>query len=732
MASRLYRGLKWLYNTFKMGYFAPLLILISYTLLGAIIFKALEHDEDQRRRNFYRNESEYAVNQVLDRMLEVRCHDGLLKQLNRVEQIRHAQDALFWFLDHLNLTAVIEERSDASPWTWWGSMFYAGQLYTTIGYGFPIVKTVPGQVVSIFYIMIGIPIFLIILKDVGRLMSRGPPQILQAPEKLADCRDDGADTQILTVVQGPGISQFQQTLKIDLGTESEALATEEKEQRILALNGRSKIEKAELDPVKQNRLNQRAEMSFPIPIALAILSMWILFSAALFCIWETEWGYLTSVYFFFVSISTVGLGDIYPSKPDMMIFNFILILVGLALLSMCFNLIQLTVERFLDRLIDEYIEEIEKMADIVHQDDPATEHAMPFEFKMTTGNLLQVPFRKVAEPQGLFSEVKSFVAEKIAENLIASRLGDEDSDSERDKEEAEEEEVADYKGQADDGMADDVEKTGSAAASRKGSVTGQLFHSPRRVQKHAKRPVLRTIQTLEKIRPHRGDFRSVVFSKFVASDRLARLMEDPARTQSDKKKTVSISCQTEPEPKMRRLCGRKSRDSISTVNTCDSIISTTPYKDIYFDYTTDISANEAALNNKSTLSILRIDDEEPILQSALMRLRSPPKIRLPAGLPSGSRRFHRPLRPTPSSPGCMETDNSMRDSGGPSPLHDTRSLPSSEFTRLQNLCGLLPNDFTRQKRRVSLDSPSHGYRSNSSIDDSMFEKAKEPSNVQFH
>lgn len=42
--------------------------------------------------------------------------------------------------------------------------------------------------------------------------------------------------------------------------------------------------------------------SFPIPWALTILIVWILFSAALFCIWESEWGYINSVYFFFVSI----------------------------------------------------------------------------------------------------------------------------------------------------------------------------------------------------------------------------------------------------------------------------------------------------------------------------------------------------------------------------------------------------------------------------------------------
>lgn len=42
--------------------------------------------------------------------------------------------------------------------------------------------------------------------------------------------------------------------------------------------------------------------SFPIPMALTILILWIAFSAAMFCLWETEWGFFTSVYFFFVSI----------------------------------------------------------------------------------------------------------------------------------------------------------------------------------------------------------------------------------------------------------------------------------------------------------------------------------------------------------------------------------------------------------------------------------------------
>lgn len=49
---------------------------------------------------------------------------------------------------------------------------FACRKYFFKGYGLPVAKTRAGQIASIFYIMIGIPIFLIILKDVGRLLSK--------------------------------------------------------------------------------------------------------------------------------------------------------------------------------------------------------------------------------------------------------------------------------------------------------------------------------------------------------------------------------------------------------------------------------------------------------------------------------------------------------------------------------------------------------------------------------
>lgn len=92
-------------------------------------------------------------------------------------------------------------------------------------------------------------------------------------------------------------------------------------ERLQAKKELEKLQKEGADQKGADRkgADQQLPQQFPIPWALTILIVWILFSAALFCIWETEWGYMTSIYFFFVSISTVGLGDLVPTNPDMMV-----------------------------------------------------------------------------------------------------------------------------------------------------------------------------------------------------------------------------------------------------------------------------------------------------------------------------------------------------------------------------------------------------------------------------
>ncbi|CAD6197101.1 unnamed protein product [Caenorhabditis auriculariae] len=606
---KIYQRLKWVYQKFKLSAWMPFVALIAYTILGAHIFMTFEQGPDIQARQDYRNRTSYAMEQVLERMLEVKCHDKM-SMANKNMQVDHAKEAILWFLDHLNLNVVIEERTDDTPWTWLGSMFYAGQLYTTIGYGYPTTRTVGGRVASIFYILFGIPIFLIILKDIGSLLSRALRKLYK---KLRVSKRKIAQTAPMRRLSIPPIPIF--NVKSLDKNDLEA--------------GKDVENATEFDPMKQNALNKKlhADNSFPIPLALTILILWILFSAALFNMWEPEWGFLTSVYFFFVSISTVGLGDIIFSNPDRMIYTFMLILLGLALLSMCFNLIQAALERFLDRLLDEYIEEIEKMAEIVTQDDGLNEQAMPLEFKMT-GNLLSLPMKRVTNTTGFISEAKGWMAERIANNLIASRLHGvkEESESEGEEEKEAESEISQgspYKM----AKAHEVTVKDGIPSSRRDSRTSIGSNRAKLSRSHhlrQNRPLLNTIRTLEKIKPSHNDFKSIIFSKFVQSEQLNRLVDESVA--NSKKAMTTVSCQTdvsssveEREKKpFRRMRSIHSTSSFSTnytnsmvVNDDESLMSAA-FCDMKFDFHTETSTPPSIHRQPSSQSVSKLDDEDVV------------------------------------------------------------------------------------------------------------------------
>uniref|UniRef100_A0A915MF91 Potassium channel domain-containing protein n=1 Tax=Meloidogyne javanica TaxID=6303 RepID=A0A915MF91_MELJA len=469
-------------------------------------------------------------------MLEVRCENGL-EDTDKALQNRHVKEHLFWLMDYLNLTQVIEERSENSPWTWMGAMFYAGQLYTTIGYGLPATQTSGGRLASIIYIMIGIPLFLIILAEVGKLLSRGLRKLYKKMHKMKRIPEAARKmsepmkaiyhmtTSLASTAVGPLALQI-----LNANNEEEKLEAKRKAE-IKALAKASKGEKK----------------SFPIPWALTILIVWILFSAALFCIWESEWGYINSVYFFFVSISTVGLGDLVPTKPDMMIVNFFMILIGLALLSMCVNLIQEALQKLIERLIEQYIDEIEKIAAVVTNNEinEFTEELEPFNVGEINEISLPIATLNIEQPRivvenggGIGRTVKDWFAEK-ASNSTPTREG----------------------------------------------ISSQKRHKkpPKLPKDYAgallkfSAPTMQAIRAIESYRLKNGqignDFKSRLFAAFATNQRFAEIVENNA---PPPKKMVSSSIQTSPRQspihsipqkswKLRRLgCGIESLDSTSS------------------------------------------------------------------------------------------------------------------------------------------------------------------------
>ena len=91
-----------------------------------------------------------------------------------------------------------------------------------------------------------------------------------------------------------------------------------------------------------------AKISVPLTITVGVIAGYIFFGTVLFALWEKEWDTLIASYFCFITISTIGFGDIVPEGAKFerdgdefqMIMCAIYMLFGMAILSMCFSLIQ--------------------------------------------------------------------------------------------------------------------------------------------------------------------------------------------------------------------------------------------------------------------------------------------------------------------------------------------------------------------------------------------------------
>lgn len=82
------------------------------------------------------------------------------------------------------------------------------------------------------------------------------------------------------------------------------------------------------------------EFNLPISLALFILITYILLGAGMYSMWET-WSFFESFYFVFISMSTIGFGDYVPNHPIFMMCSIVYLVFGLALTSMCINVVQL-------------------------------------------------------------------------------------------------------------------------------------------------------------------------------------------------------------------------------------------------------------------------------------------------------------------------------------------------------------------------------------------------------
>lgn len=80
------------------------------------------------------------------------------------------------------------------------------------------------------------------------------------------------------------------------------------------------------------------KFNLPPIVAITIAFLYIFLGAFLYTRWE-DWSFMEAFYFTFISLCTIGFGDVVPAHPKFFLASSVYLLFGLALVAMVINVI---------------------------------------------------------------------------------------------------------------------------------------------------------------------------------------------------------------------------------------------------------------------------------------------------------------------------------------------------------------------------------------------------------
>ncbi|VDM25840.1 unnamed protein product [Toxocara canis] len=283
------------YNNYGLKHVVLLLVFMFYTFFGALIFLLIEAPVQSKLRLQW--EDKIAANRsdfVQRLMKELFNNSQFLVYIKGGTSAKMRQHMLTSF-ERYEKQLDIRWTEQKLEWDYWNAVIFAGTVCTTIGYGHIYPYTNAGKVLTMIYALGGIPLVLLLLQDLGKLLT--------------------------AFMKYPWF-QFKRCLR-----------------RMLRLFTKQSL--AEIARIECEERTNLYVFDVPIPAAVTMVVIWLWICATVFCNLDKHWSLLEAFYFFFISLSTIGLGDLVPSSPHTLISMFGFIVFGLSLVSMVINLIQM-------------------------------------------------------------------------------------------------------------------------------------------------------------------------------------------------------------------------------------------------------------------------------------------------------------------------------------------------------------------------------------------------------
>ncbi|XP_063707753.1 uncharacterized protein LOC134836478 [Culicoides brevitarsis] len=248
-----------------------------------------------------------------------------------------ARTTLKQFEEELQIAydAGVKSYSGITVWSFINSALFCLTVVTTIGYGHIVPKTTAGKALTIVYSIIGVPLFLIILADFGKLLTRIIKFLWAYVRRLyytGTCKKVRKQSQVQGVMRGINVMYDMARRPSQMVTTLGVMQTQ------TPTSTESHPPSCDSPTLPDIEIDD--EFNLPISLALSILIIYMLFGAAVYKSWES-WSFFDSFYFVFISMSTIGFGDLVPDHPMFMMASIIYLIFGLALTSMCINVVQI-------------------------------------------------------------------------------------------------------------------------------------------------------------------------------------------------------------------------------------------------------------------------------------------------------------------------------------------------------------------------------------------------------
>lgn len=312
-------------------------LVVGYSIMGAFAFKTLESSHDQEKTNKMIQQRKNTVEKLWDITYKL----NILYKDNWTSMVTEEMKQF----EKLVIKAVKDgyDLSAGKQWSLSRAFLYSLTVITTIGYGNIAPRTDWGKVVTVVYAIVGIPLMLLYLTNIGDILAKSFKYLYsrmcrcghQDPYKRRRNNENYRAHHV--VAQNSPNKQNAVTeapLKDKVGGLG-GLGTED-EVRIEAIP----------DAVLDDDDYEKPLVTVPITLCLVILVGYIFGGAVLFSLWE-GWGYLDGSYFCFVTLSTIGFGDLVPGDStisegshEKLVLCSLYLLVGMAVIAMCFNLMQ--------------------------------------------------------------------------------------------------------------------------------------------------------------------------------------------------------------------------------------------------------------------------------------------------------------------------------------------------------------------------------------------------------